>query len=368
MENIKENIKYLQAKKEELKSIKREIDEKRTAFEKDIEEKRKKFEESLEPLKESSNKASEEFYLLAGNKVSVSLEDLINELSSLTGISILNMGIEIETNVEYWGKYNLRRILELMNSSNQNLNCTDNYNKNNFWEITLFADKNTNSREKTQVFCYDMSFKLNLEELQSDGKPLLEHCSVKVHYDDMQVKYYTNLVIDKNIGSLNCNLSLNDLVKAEITEGYCGRWYPTDLLTQAVINCVERQKEEKQHSKKNEPLFQEKANYYKEKFREIAIAKNAADDCVIDSKEFSKISCISGCLIKGVTFVIYSTDDKCNIYDKQFTLDPASAYLLLANRLGILLNEEDIIEFKKYEPNLKFAENQKAKKLSLFRK
>lgn len=114
------------------------------------------------------------------------------------------------------------------------------------------------------------------------------------------------------------------------------------------------------NSKKPHQPFQEVTNYYKEKFREIAIAKNVADNCVIDSKGFAKIPCISGCLIKGVTFIIYSTDDKCNIYNQQFTLDPASAYLLLANKLRIPLNEEDIIEFKKYEPN--------SKKLSLFRK
>ena len=245
MENIKENIKYLQAKKEELENLKKKIADKRTDFEKSIEEERKKFEESLEPLKESSNRASEEFNLLASNKVCISLEDLITELSSLTGISILDMGIKIETNVGYWGKNNIRKMLELMNLSDQHLSCTGNYNKNNFWEITLFADKGTHPRKDKQAFCYEMSFKLNLEELQSDGKSLLEHCSTKVGYDDMQGLHYTRLVIDKNIGSLNCNLSLNNIVQDEITEGYFRRWYPTDLLTQAIINCVERQNEQK---------------------------------------------------------------------------------------------------------------------------
>lgn len=119
------------------------------------------------------------------------------------------------------------------------------------------------------------------------------------------------------------------------------------------------------NSIKSNPPFQETSDYYKEKFRKIAIAKNVVDNCVIDSNEFAKVSCISGCVIKGITFVIYSTDDRCNIYNEQFTLDPVSAYLLLSNRLGILLNEEDIIEFKKYEPNLKPAKN---KKIGLFRK
>lgn len=239
MKNIKENLKYLQTKKEELENIRRQIADKRTNFEKNIEEQRKKFEESLETLKESSNRASEEFNSLASNKVCVNLEDLIIELSSLTGINILNMGIKIETNVGYWGKNSLRKILELMNSYDQHLNCTYNYNKNNFWKITLFANKDKHPCKNKQSFYYEMSFKLNLEELQSDGKSLLEHCSTKVDYDDVQGLHYTKLVIDKNIGSLNCNLSLNDMVKEE-----CSRWYPADLLTQAVINCVERQKQQ----------------------------------------------------------------------------------------------------------------------------
>ena len=117
MENIKENIKYLQAKKEELENLKKKIADKRTDFEKNIEEERKRFEESLEPLKERSNRASEEFNLLASNKVCISLEDLITELSSLTGISFSDMGIKIETNVSYWGKHNIRKMLKLMNLS-----------------------------------------------------------------------------------------------------------------------------------------------------------------------------------------------------------------------------------------------------------
>ena len=58
MKNIKENLKYLQTKKEELENIRRQIADKRTNFEKNIEEQRKKFEESLGTLKERSNRAS----------------------------------------------------------------------------------------------------------------------------------------------------------------------------------------------------------------------------------------------------------------------------------------------------------------------
>lgn len=247
--NINENVKYLQTKKEELERIKKEIEKKRTDFEKTIEDERRKFEEALSPLKESSNKVSEEFNLIAKNKVSVRLEDLVKELSNLTGISVFEIGIKFETNVGYWGRNNIKRILELMNSENQRLNCMGgNCNRNYHWKLRLFANKNEHPYEMdNQPFCFEMLFGLNLDEVQADGKTLLEHCTAETRYDDMQGSHYTVLVINKNIGDIILNLRLNNLVKEDSRERF-NRWYPADLLTQAVINCVERQNEEKQQN------------------------------------------------------------------------------------------------------------------------
>lgn len=45
---------------------------------------------------------------LAKNKVSISLEDLVKELSNLTGISIFEIGIKSETNVKFWERNNIK--------------------------------------------------------------------------------------------------------------------------------------------------------------------------------------------------------------------------------------------------------------------
>ena len=247
--NLRQNIEFLKEKKDELETIKKKIDGKRIDFEKTVEEERKKFEDSLKPLKESSNKVSEEFNLLAKNRVSVSLEDLVKELSNLTGISVFETGIKFKTDVGYWGRHNIKKMLELMDSENQRLNCMGgNHDRNYYWELRLFANKNEHPYEMDkQSFCFEMLFRLNLDEIQADGKTLLEHCTAEIRYDEMQGSHYTVLVINKNIGDIILNLRLDCLVKEDSRERF-NRWYPADLLTQAIINCVERKKEENQQT------------------------------------------------------------------------------------------------------------------------
>ncbi len=247
MESIRESIKTLQSKKQELESIKKQIADKRTDFDKNIEEARNKFEESLEPLKESADRMSDEFNLLANNKVCVSLADLTAELSNLTGINVFKMGIKIATNVSYWGKHNKKEIYELINSTSQRLRCGY-CNKDDYWTLKLYADKDLKANDKRQAFCYEMKFLLDLLEVQSDGKTLLDHCSEEINYDDMQGMHYTALVIDKNIESLNCDLSLNNLVQDEETRDGFDRWYPSDLLAKAFLNCAERKNAESKHN------------------------------------------------------------------------------------------------------------------------
>ena len=90
------------------------------------------------------------------------------------------------------------------------------------------------------AFCYEMSFPLDIDELQYDGQPFMEHCSVDKQMYNSRTDF-TKLIIDKNIGDLKCNICLGDLVRDDKRDWYGSQLFPIDLLAQAVINCVERQ-------------------------------------------------------------------------------------------------------------------------------
>ena len=154
-------IKLLQERKAEIDAIDRKIDEERTAFEERVAFERKKFEEALNPLKEEVTKLSMNFDTIGQNVVPITLGDLVNELATLSDVDVSNIGIETKSNVEFWGKNSLNKILELFSYKNMQ----------GRWEI-LLTDKSTSNPS----FCYKMSFKLNLNAIQADGKTFLAHC------------------------------------------------------------------------------------------------------------------------------------------------------------------------------------------------
>lgn len=235
-------IKLLQERKTEIDVIDRKIDEERTAFEEIVALERKKFEESLNPLKEEVTKLSMDFDTIGQNVVPITLGNLVNELAALSGVDVSNIGVEIKSNVEFWGKNSLNKILELFSYKNIQ----------GRWAVVL-TDKSTSNPS----FCYKMNFKLNLNAIQADGKTFLAHCMNEIRYDSYLDKYYTILCVGRNRDDIILNIPLNSLFKKD-HKGICDeKWYPTDLMRQAVINCVEKSQEKETSKKRSRKLSDE---------------------------------------------------------------------------------------------------------------
>ena len=87
-----------------------------------------------------------------------------------------------------------------------------------------------------------MNFPLDLNEIQSDGKTLLEHVSAVAKYNELRGEVCTLLNLNKKIEYLNCNIELDNLIRSDDKDNNFNSWYPADLFTQAVVNCVEKKK------------------------------------------------------------------------------------------------------------------------------
>lgn len=231
MADVKQKVMHLEERKKELLKLKNEIYVRKVIFEREIEESRKKFEESLSDLNKQENSILEEFRLAQEDKVTVTLGELLCELASLKEFNPLDIGIAIETNVTYSGSHNLKKIVKFLNKRDNKLQVKP------YWQVMLY----TNTMKKTDItaedFVYMFKFDLNLDELQADGRTLLEHCSTQWGYDYRQGEPTTKLVIDKYIGLISCNISISDLISVENAVYDKDRW----LLAQAIQNCVERQ-------------------------------------------------------------------------------------------------------------------------------
>lgn len=266
-DDLRRRIEYLQEKKSEIDAIKTKMDGERFNFDKyfikekndfevDAVIKRRTLEESiasdrrrlearyrvemyvleekLKPLKEEYKKLSNILMFLEQSTVSVRLGDLMEELVSLTGIAEPSISINTKTRpiFTFSGKCS-KEVSKLINTMNHGFDIE--------WMVLLHGKRLV--RDPIS-FTYLIKSTSNLTDIQSDGKTLLEHCTVDIEFDALMKRYYTNLYVGKNIDDLVLNILLSDLVREDTVN-----WYPADVITQAIINCVEKS-QEKEVSKK----------------------------------------------------------------------------------------------------------------------
>ncbi len=94
-----------------------------------------------------------------------------------------------------------------------------------------------------RLFIFD-----SVEDMQADGKALLEHCSFSPAFEDDALGY---MVVDKDIEDIVCRFSLDNIFSAKVVDN-------SSLLEQAVYSLIEKDKVldiEYKHKKGNQKTF-----------------------------------------------------------------------------------------------------------------
>ncbi len=86
--------------------------------------------------------------------------------------------------------------------------------------------------ESNLPFSYEITYSLDLKELQVDGRTFFEYCS----WGDSGLSSYS-LKVDKRIGDIICHIDMEKVIRGD---GY--NWEPSSLLMTAIMNCVEQGK------------------------------------------------------------------------------------------------------------------------------
>ena len=242
--------------REKTKLERKEFEEKiaieRKEFEKKISDDEKEFEKAMHTLRKKLKCLLSEFHLLYNDSVSVRFGDLINELSRLTGIKVSNIEVNTYYNVVFNGGYTRHTINELLDSANISIRHGGDESRPNFEVVLKDSTFGSDADTDRCAFLYFIRSNVKLDEVQADGKMFLEHCTAtkSVDYINFERQEYTTLNVKKNIPDLILKISLKDLVRSSDTK--C--WYPADIMTQAVINCVERSKEKEVSKKRSRVL------------------------------------------------------------------------------------------------------------------
>ena len=209
---------------EELNRIITEIKVKRniiSVYDNDFVSKKKLFAEILERLNDTQILRVKELEELEKTDITISLGSLLAELSYLSGISLYDISVKIDTRISFSGKRSMKEMLEL-------------YSKTSLKETSSMQIRIKDTSAKNS-FNYIIYFPINMNELQADFKPLVDHLNVS-NYTVFNGYEYTHLVYCGDIVCLNCHFTIKDLE----LEDKVGIWYPSNLIKEAIINCIDR--------------------------------------------------------------------------------------------------------------------------------
>lgn len=166
------------------------------------------------PLKDEVKRKNDEFGTLTKElKVSIPFTDFVEELSRLTGISILNMKIKVD-------------VSNYIND-NGKLMC----HRKPFCDVSICEESELDDYQSP--FSYKIVYPVSMDEKQGDGKTLEEHCNRKLNV----LETYASVSVNKRIGDIICHF---DTKTTKINNGeLC---ISNGLLAEVIINCIKQGK------------------------------------------------------------------------------------------------------------------------------
>lgn len=207
--NINEYIDELKVRNSEISSINMEI-----------KNKTEEYEGVIGKLNERLSSQMKDVQNLKNTKIFIKIGELIDELSWLSGISVDKIKVEMKFNMKF---SNLDEFFQF----------TDDVKARDIKNIRLrLWSDNENIYNN---FDYFMFLSMDTNFICSDGKRLIEHFSALLKpfscCDELDVTFSVN----DNFNNIIFNLNLGEIEHTDNSS-----WYPSDLFSQAVFNCVQR--------------------------------------------------------------------------------------------------------------------------------
>ena len=212
-----ERIGFEQYVAKEKRDLARRLAGEREAFEAKQVVKGNEFNEKIKLMREETVKLHEKIDSLGKIVASVRLGDLVDELANLARINTSEIKVDTFSNI----------MIDEADSTEEMYK---------FWGLMLHSSS----------FHYEMILCADLNSVQADGKTFFEHCSAR------PIESRTCLNVNINPDDLIANIPLSYLTGKDDFS-----WYPNDLITQAVINCVERSQEKDVFKKRSRKLSDE---------------------------------------------------------------------------------------------------------------
>ena len=197
----------------------------------DIKSMMEEYERNIKSLKDELIVSRDEYDSIKNSFVRIKLGDLIDEISWLSGVNRNKIMMSIKFNKIFLNLDEAASFVQNICSNN------DSYVVSN---TRFYLSSNLFKEDKDSVpFSYFLFLSFDFNEIQCDGKRLIEHCSFSpesISNGQVNLTVSTNL----NVDDIMCNIPFSGLDSKDNSS-----WYPADLFTQAVINVSSREYDSK---------------------------------------------------------------------------------------------------------------------------
>lgn len=159
-------------------------------------------------------------------KFVVNLGELIEEISSLTGVERKDLNLKVKTNIN--------------KATNKRINLNDFFCKYGLYNQSYLV--NITFGNILNCF-YNFSTILKEDDKFNNNTTFFENLRLTT---SLKNGIYNNVLFIKNVNGLNFPLELRQITKKEMTT-----WYPAEIIKKAVENCIEKNKTRKKQTEES---------------------------------------------------------------------------------------------------------------------
>ena len=230
---------------EQISDLRILLDQRIEILEEQIEYFKRKFERKIEPINDQIDECQQELNKFSLNhKTKIRVGDIINEISCITGVDIND--IEISGGRSYVSYPTLESIDKPWTKQH-----IFEYVATHTDPVNVFISIYSKNRDIPFHACLD--FECNLSDKEANGKMLLKH-KIKRHPIRMKTfekngngKFlgYSSIILeDEGLEDIFCTFNLKQIIDFKNN-------YENDILSKAIINCLNKQKEQEKGKQKN---------------------------------------------------------------------------------------------------------------------
>ena len=172
----------------------------------------------VENLSKTLETEQQELSALENLNFQIRLSDLVQSLSAVSGVNVLDMSVSLTTNIWVSDDAEAKSILDANKPFTR-------------LAIHLISKETQDNKKPFTFYIYQP---LDFEQIQADGRPLRDHCTVVDIPNASELSEDSKRIdVTESVGEIVCTFNINEIANNNFLAFGCSK----ELLQEAIIDC-----------------------------------------------------------------------------------------------------------------------------------